>query len=46
MTKIDTTRKRTLRVAVDVAKSHNEVLIESAGLPPCRYPNDRLVFAG
>ena len=30
MTKIDTTRKRTLRVAVDVAKSHNEVLIESA----------------
>jgi len=30
MTKIDTTRKRTLLVAVDVAKSHNEVLIESA----------------
>lgn len=29
MTKTDTTRKRALLVAVEIAKSHNEVLIES-----------------
>jgi transposase len=30
MTKAESTRKRTILVAVDIAKSHNEVLIESA----------------
>jgi hypothetical protein len=32
MTKTDRTRKRTILVAVDIAKSHNEILIESAML--------------